>query len=276
MQQRAGLNIRWLERDEMRDLVPALNPEGLRGGTYSPEDGSASPMLTAHAFYRRAVEQGAQFRFQERVTGLMRRRGMVVGVRTDKGGYATETRHQRRRAVGQGRGRHGRARRAGRARQPRGRHHRAGGAVHDAHGRRHPAGGRVDQLLLLPAQARRRRVLHHARPADRRNGPARDVDLPADDRAPHGRADAEAGEHQGAPHVAGALPDDARRVADHRSRARARGLHPRRRDVRAGLHARPGRRQAAHAHADRPGNRRRRRHAQGAVALPRVRRRRKR
>ena len=91
VQQRAGLNIRWLERDEMLQVVPALSPDGLRGGTYSPEDGSASPMLSAHAFYRRAVELGAQFRFHERVTGLMRRRGMIVGVRTDKGGYATET-----------------------------------------------------------------------------------------------------------------------------------------------------------------------------------------
>jgi sarcosine oxidase subunit beta len=91
VQQRAGLNIRWLERDDLLQVVPALNREGLRGGTYSPEDGSASPMLSAHAFYRRAVELGAQFRFHERVTGLMRRRGMIVGVRTDKGGYATET-----------------------------------------------------------------------------------------------------------------------------------------------------------------------------------------
>jgi sarcosine oxidase subunit beta len=91
VQQAAGLNIRWLNRDEMIDLVPALNREGLRGGTYSPEDGSASPMMSARAFYRRAVERGAHFRFNERVTGLIRRRGMVVGVRTDKGGYATET-----------------------------------------------------------------------------------------------------------------------------------------------------------------------------------------
>ena len=39
-------------------------------------------------------------RFDERVTGIIRRKGKVVGVRTDKGGYATGTRDQRRRAVG--------------------------------------------------------------------------------------------------------------------------------------------------------------------------------
>ncbi len=91
IQQRAGLNIRWLDRADLLKVVPDLNREDLRGGTYSPDDGSASPLLSAEAFYRRAVERGVRFRFNERVTGLIRRRGMVAGVRTDKGGYATET-----------------------------------------------------------------------------------------------------------------------------------------------------------------------------------------
>jgi len=86
-----GLDIRWLERDEMLAAVPALNPEGLRGGTLSPGDGSASPLLSAAAFYRRARELGVAFRFGERVTGVIRRRGRVAGVRTDHGGYATGT-----------------------------------------------------------------------------------------------------------------------------------------------------------------------------------------
>ncbi len=90
VQQAYGLNIHWLGREELLEVVPDLNREGLLGGTYSPGDGSASPLLTAHAFYKRAREQGAQFRFRERVTGIIRRRGRVVGVRTDKGGYATE------------------------------------------------------------------------------------------------------------------------------------------------------------------------------------------
>lgn len=50
-----GLNIRWLDRDDLLEVVPALNPEGLIGGTYSPGDGSASPLLTAHAFYKRGT-----------------------------------------------------------------------------------------------------------------------------------------------------------------------------------------------------------------------------
>jgi sarcosine oxidase subunit beta len=86
-----GLDIRWLGRDDLLEVVPDLSPDGLIGGTYSPGDGSASPLLSAHAFYTQARARGAEFRFRERVTGVILRRGRVVGVRTDKGGYATGT-----------------------------------------------------------------------------------------------------------------------------------------------------------------------------------------
>ncbi|HET90360.1 MAG TPA: FAD-binding oxidoreductase [Chloroflexi bacterium] len=90
IQQAYGLDIHWLDRDELLEVIPDLNPDDLLGGTYSPRDGSASPMLSAHAFYIQARERGAEFHFRERVTGIIRRRGRVVGVRTDQGGYATE------------------------------------------------------------------------------------------------------------------------------------------------------------------------------------------
>ena len=90
IQKKAGLNIEWYGKDEMLKRVPGLYPEGLIGGTLSPEDGSASPMLTNCAFHKRAVELGVECRFNERVTSIMRRKGKVVGVRTDRGGYATE------------------------------------------------------------------------------------------------------------------------------------------------------------------------------------------
>jgi len=89
VQKKAGLDIDWYEKDALLALVPGLDAEGLLGGTFSPGDGSASPMLSACAFHRRAVELGVECRFNERVTSIMRRKGTVVGVRTDKGGYAT-------------------------------------------------------------------------------------------------------------------------------------------------------------------------------------------
>jgi len=89
VQKRAGLNIDWKDRDELLRACPGLRQEGLLGGTVSPEDGSASPMRSNLAFQQRAVELGVAFRFNERVTSIMRRKGKVVGVRTDKGGFAT-------------------------------------------------------------------------------------------------------------------------------------------------------------------------------------------
>ncbi|MGC4119274.1 MAG: FAD-binding oxidoreductase [Myxococcales bacterium] len=91
VQKKAGLNIDWLDRPQVLELVRGINPVGLIGGTFSPEDGSASPMLSNLAFHRRAVKLGVDCRFSERVTSIIRRKGKVVGVRTDKGGYATDT-----------------------------------------------------------------------------------------------------------------------------------------------------------------------------------------
>lgn len=82
-----GLNIHWCDRDEMLQVIPDLNPEGLIGGTFSPDDGSASPMLSAHAFWKQAVASGAEFRFQEVPTAVLTEGGRVAGVRTNKGEY---------------------------------------------------------------------------------------------------------------------------------------------------------------------------------------------
>ena len=86
-QKAAGLNIDWHEAPSFLQIIPDLNPEGLIGGTFSPDDGNASPLLAIHAFYRRARTLGARFFFNERVTGLVVSGGRVAGVRTDRGEY---------------------------------------------------------------------------------------------------------------------------------------------------------------------------------------------
>jgi sarcosine oxidase subunit beta len=67
-----------------------LNPEGLIGGTLSPEDGTASPLLALHAFYRHARRLGAEFHFRERVTGIEVRGGRVREVQTDMATYGAD------------------------------------------------------------------------------------------------------------------------------------------------------------------------------------------
>ena len=89
-QHRFGLNIDWLDKKEILKVAPDLNPNGLLGGTFSPEDGNASPLLALHAFYDRAIQNGAQFHFNEKVKEIKVEAGKVRGVSTDKGEYAAD------------------------------------------------------------------------------------------------------------------------------------------------------------------------------------------
>jgi sarcosine oxidase subunit beta len=87
VQQSYGLDIQWLEREAIIDLLPGINTRDLIGGTYSPKDGNASSLLAVHAFYRQALNAGAVFQFQETVSGYLMDGNAVTGVRTNKGEY---------------------------------------------------------------------------------------------------------------------------------------------------------------------------------------------
>jgi sarcosine oxidase subunit beta len=89
-QQKYQLNNDWYGTDDLLKIVPDLNPEGLIGGTFSPDDGSASPLLAVHAFYTHALEMGAEFLFNQPVTGLVIRSGKVIGVQTNQGTYEAD------------------------------------------------------------------------------------------------------------------------------------------------------------------------------------------
>ncbi|MBM3956881.1 MAG: FAD-binding oxidoreductase, partial [Gemmatimonadetes bacterium] len=71
--------------------VPGINSEGLRGGTYSPDDGQVSPLRAASSFVDVARRLGAEARFGERVTGFKVRGGKVHAVVTSAGEYAAAT-----------------------------------------------------------------------------------------------------------------------------------------------------------------------------------------
>jgi sarcosine oxidase subunit beta len=87
VQKRYHLDIDWLGAEEIKALIPGINPNGLRGGTYSPDDGQVSPLLAAQSFSYEAGRLKAVYRYREHVTSLVREGNSVVGVRTDKGEY---------------------------------------------------------------------------------------------------------------------------------------------------------------------------------------------
>jgi len=86
-----GLNIKWLSPDEYEKLVPGINTEALRGSTYSPEDGSASPLLAINSFYFKSVEFGAEYKFNESVVNIKLDNNKIKSVITDKAEYSANT-----------------------------------------------------------------------------------------------------------------------------------------------------------------------------------------
>ena len=91
VQKKAGLDIDWIGPGRVAELCPGIRTEGLRGGTFSPGDGYASPLMTSTAFHRLARGAGAEFRFGETVTAIRTEGGRVATVRTDKEEYAAGT-----------------------------------------------------------------------------------------------------------------------------------------------------------------------------------------
>jgi sarcosine oxidase, subunit beta len=87
VQQAMGLGISWVGPGEVSDLVPGIAAAGLRGGSHSPGDGSASPLVAAHAFRTHAERSGAVFHFGEPVVAVDARGDRVRAVTTPRGVY---------------------------------------------------------------------------------------------------------------------------------------------------------------------------------------------
>ena len=89
IQKASNLEIDWVRPDRIRELVPGILPDGLRGGTFSPKDGQVSPLIFSASCHRVAAEKGVDFRFNEAVIGIDLGKGdRVEKVRTDKGVYS--------------------------------------------------------------------------------------------------------------------------------------------------------------------------------------------
>ncbi len=91
IQKQFGLENHWHNAQDLLEIVPDLNPDGLIGGTFSPYDGSASPLLANHAYYAHAKAKGASFHFNEPVTDLVVEAGRITEVITSKAKYCAET-----------------------------------------------------------------------------------------------------------------------------------------------------------------------------------------
>lgn len=81
IQREAGLRSRLLRTGDLRQLVPHMNPDGLEGGLFGPDDGFLDPYEMCN-FLAAMVRSGGGHVLQYR---------KVLGVRRRPGGYTLET-----------------------------------------------------------------------------------------------------------------------------------------------------------------------------------------
>jgi sarcosine oxidase subunit beta len=99
LQKRLGVPwVRYLERDEIAQLVPLVNLDGVLGGTFCPRDGLADPNSITQGFARAAARGGAQIETETTVTGIKTEnpgpreagaRGRVRAIVTNRGEITT-------------------------------------------------------------------------------------------------------------------------------------------------------------------------------------------
>ena len=82
LQRQMGLAVELLAPDDVAELVPALNLEGVLGATFCPTDGYADPYSVVNGFASAARRMGVRIVEDTEVTGLMSAGGRVRGVVT--------------------------------------------------------------------------------------------------------------------------------------------------------------------------------------------------
>jgi len=87
IQKSFNLDIDWFSPEEYCEIVPGINKENLKGSTFSPKDGSASPLLAINAFYSKSLEYGVKYNFREKVKAITISNDKDITVKTDKSSY---------------------------------------------------------------------------------------------------------------------------------------------------------------------------------------------
>jgi len=89
MQQKLGLDVRFIDPKEAREIAPHLNTEGVLCATYCPSDGSANPFYVTQAYAEAAKCLGVQIELYTPVTNIEKRGGRIASVVTSRGKIET-------------------------------------------------------------------------------------------------------------------------------------------------------------------------------------------
>jgi sarcosine oxidase subunit beta len=90
MQQRLGLDVRWVAPDELDAMNPAMAGGCTMGGSYAPGDGYIDPPRNVLAYTAALFTSGVHVVEHTAFTGLLHEGGRVAGVATSGGDIATE------------------------------------------------------------------------------------------------------------------------------------------------------------------------------------------
>lgn len=89
LQNSLGINTRMLAVDEIHDIVPFINTEGLTCATFHEKDGHLNPFHTNQAFANAAKRLGADINLFTEVEDILVENGKIKGVKTTKGDIET-------------------------------------------------------------------------------------------------------------------------------------------------------------------------------------------
>ena len=89
LQQRHGIDVRWVSNEEARALAPGLDLTGVKGATYCPQDGVADPNGVTVGFAKGAQASGVEIVREVELTGVRLGAHRIAAVRTSKGSIST-------------------------------------------------------------------------------------------------------------------------------------------------------------------------------------------
>ena len=89
LQQKHGVDVRFVSNDEARELSPGIDLTGVKGATFCPADGVADPNGVTMGFAKGAQAKGVEIVRDCEVTGAKLAGNRVTLVRTSKGDIAT-------------------------------------------------------------------------------------------------------------------------------------------------------------------------------------------
>jgi len=89
-QKAAGLEIDWISPKDIARLAPGIRTEGLLGGTFSPHDGYASPLMASTAFHKLALDAGVSFFFNSRVENIRRVDNAIISLTAGQEEFSAE------------------------------------------------------------------------------------------------------------------------------------------------------------------------------------------